>query len=340
VLRAGRYAWAALGIVVLTVLAWMALSYVGFVVVPLVLALFPAAALLPAVEWLVRRRVPRAVAALLVVLGVLAVLVGVIAGLVPLVADQVPAVADAVSRAAGQLEQTLRRLPFDVGVSSLRELATRVAGGGGGMLGGTVSVTAGVVEFLAGTLLLLVALFFYLQDGPRMARSALGLLQERTRELVREIGCRAWVTLGGYFRGLLLVAAVDAVFIGAGLLLLGVPLVLPLAALVFLGALFPVVGAVLATLLAALVALADGGFGLALAVLALAVAVEQLEGNVIYPLLMSRAVRLPPFLVLVAVAIGATALGVLGAFLAVPVAACLARTGAYLRERRAAAAAG
>ena len=92
----------------------------------------------------------------------------------------------------------------------------------------------------------------------------------------------------------------------------------------FLGALFPVVGAVLATLLAALVALADGGFGLALAVLALAVAVEQLEGNVIYPLLMSRAVRLPPFLVLVAV----------------PVAACLARTGAYLRERRAAAAAG
>ena len=341
VLRAGRYAWAALGVVVLTVLAGMALSYVGFVVVPLVLALFPAAALLPAVEWLVRRRVPRAVAALLVVLGVLAVLVGVIAGLVPLVADQVPAVADAVSRAAGQLEQTLRRLPFDVGVSSLRELATRVAGGGaGGMLGGTLSVTAGVVEFLAGTLLLLVALFCYLQDGPRMARSALGLLQERTRELVREIGCRAWVTLGGYFRGLLLVAAVDAVFIGAGLLLLGVPLALPLAALVFLGALFPVVGAVLATLLAALVALADGGFGLALAVLALAVAVEQLEGNVIYPLLMSRAVRPPPFLVLVAVAIGATALGVLGAFLAVPVAACLARTGAYLRERRAAAAAG
>ena len=139
---------------------------------------------------------------------------------------------------------------------------------------------------------------------------------------------------------MLLVAAVDAVFIGAGLLLLGVPLALPLAALVFLGALFPVVGAVLATLLAALVALADGGFGLALAVLALAVAVEQLEGNVIYPLLMSRAVRLPPFLVLVAVAIGATALGVLGAFLVVPVAACLARTGAYLRERRAAAAAG
>ncbi len=139
VLRAGRYAWAALGVVVLTVLAWMALSYVGFVVVPLVLALFPAAALLPAVEWLVRRRVPRAVAALLVVLGVLAVLVGVIAGLVPLVADQVPAVADAVSRAAGQLEQTLRRLPFDVGVSSLRELATRVAGGGGGgMLCGTL----------------------------------------------------------------------------------------------------------------------------------------------------------------------------------------------------------
>jgi predicted PurR-regulated permease PerM len=224
VLRAGRYAWAALGIVVLTVLAWMALSYVGFVVVPLVLALFPAAALLPAVEWLVRRRVPRAVAALLVVLGVLAVLVGVIAGLVPLVADQVPAVADAVSRAAGQLEQTLRRLPFDVGVSSLRELATRVAGGGGGgMLGGTLSVTAGVVEFLAGTLLLLVALFCYLQDGPRMARSALGLLQERTRELVREIGCRAWVTLGGYFRGLLLVAAVDAVSSGPACCCSGCP---------------------------------------------------------------------------------------------------------------------
>ena len=126
VLRAGRYAWAALGIVVLAVLAWMTLSYLRFVVVPLVLALFPAAALLPAVERLVRLRVPRAVAALLLVVAVvLAVLVGVIAGLIPRVVDQVPAVADAVVQATGQLEQTLRRLPFDVEVSSLRELVVR-----------------------------------------------------------------------------------------------------------------------------------------------------------------------------------------------------------------------
>ena len=224
--------------------------------VPLVLALFPAAALLPAVERLVRLRVPRAVAALLLVVAVvLAVLVGVIAGLIPRVVDQVPAVADAVVQATGQLEQTLRRLPFDVEVSSLRELVVRVAGGGAdGIVGSTLLVTTRVAEFLAGTLLLLVALFFYLQDGPRMAHSALGLLPEHTRELAREIGCRLWATVGSYFRGLLLVAAVDAVFIGAGLLLLGVPLALPLAALVFLGALFPIIGAVLATLLAALVA--------------------------------------------------------------------------------------
>ena len=275
--------------------------------VPLVLALFPAAALLPAVERLVRLRVPRAVAALLVVAVVLAVLVGVIAGLIPRVVDQVPAVADAVVQATGQLEQTLRRLPFDVEVSSLRELVVRVAGGGaGGIVGSTLLVTTRVAEFLAGTLLLLVALFFYLQDGPRMAHSALGLLPEHTRELAREIGCRLWAQW----------AATSAACCWSR----------------------P------STRCSSGLACCCWEYRSRSRWRHWCSWARCSRSSVrSWPPCWPRwwhAVRLPPFLVLVSVAVGATALGVLGAFLAVPVAACLARTGAYLRERRAAAAAG
>jgi putative heme transporter len=137
------------------------------------------------------------------------------------------------------------------------------------------------------------------------------------------VGDRVWYTLGAYFRGQLIVAAVDAFFIGLGLFLLGVPLALPLALLVFFGGLFPVVGAFTAGALAVLVALADQGLIVALLVLALNVAVQQAEGNLLEPLIVGRATKLHPLAVLVALTAGAVTFGILGAFLAVPVVASL-----------------
>ncbi|MEX0657943.1 MAG: AI-2E family transporter, partial [Egibacteraceae bacterium] len=129
-----------------------------------------------------------------------------------------------------------------------------------------------------------------------------------------------WTTLGRYFRGQLLVAAVDAVLIGLGLLLLGIPLAVPLAVLIFFGGLFPIVGAVTSGVVAVLVALADAGLATALIVLGLIVAVQQLESNVLEPVVLGKTLALHPLMVLLAITAGAVTLGVLGAFLAVPVA--------------------
>jgi predicted PurR-regulated permease PerM len=127
---------------------------------------------------------------------------------------------------------------------------------------------------------------------------------------------------------------VDAVFIGLGIWLLGVPLVIPLAVLVFLGGLFPIVGAFLSGLLAVLVALADGGLGTGLATLAVVIVVQQLEGNVLEPIILSRVIQLHPLMILVSIGTGAILLGVLGAFLAVPIAASIARVVEHAREQQ------
>lgn len=334
-LQAGRIAWALLGIAGVAVLVGYVAFQLALVVVPLVLALFPAAALAPAVSWLVRHRVPRVLAALLVVVGLLAAIAGVLTAVVPSFLAQLPALGEAIRQAAQQLQPLLDRLPGQQNLS-LQQLAQRAATtlGGGSALSTAIGATRSVVEFLAGMLLLVIALFFYLFDGARRFRAAAGLLPEPRRRLVLELGEQLWLTLGGFFRGQFVVAVIDAVLIGIGLVLLDVPLVLPLAVLVFLGGFFPIVGATVSGLIAVLVALVHGGLGTALAVLAVVVGVQQLEGNIIEPLVMRRMVRVSAFVILVAIAAGAAVLGVLGAFLAVPVAAVVKRTVTFLREQR------
>lgn len=134
-----------------------------------------------------------------------------------------------------------------------------------------------------------------------------------------------------YFRALLVVALFDAVFIGAGLALLSVPLAFPLAVLVYLGAFLPYLGAVVSGMLAVLVAAAERGIFTAVLVLVVVLVVQQVEGNVLQPLVMGKIVRVPAFVVLVVIAVGSTLLGVLGAFLAVPAAACTDHVLRHLR---------
>ncbi|MGH3916489.1 MAG: AI-2E family transporter [Pseudonocardiaceae bacterium] len=334
-LRAGRLAWAAVGIIAVAVLLWIAMSRLAVVVVPLLLALFPAAALAPLVGWLTRHRVPRALAALLALLCLFAVIGGLFAAVVPAFIAQLPALGDSLTRSFQQLQPLLERIPGVPPGTTLQGLAQRAMTGlgGGQALGATLGYTRSAVEFLGALLLLLVALFFYLYDGARMASAGIGLLPRPNRKQAGELSGQLWSTLGNFIRAQSAVAVVDAVLIGAGLALLGVPLALPLAVLVFLGGFFPYIGAAVSGLLAVLVALADSGMWTAVGVLALVLVVQQLEGNLIAPLITGRMLRLRAFTVIVAVAVGATLLGVLGAFLAVPAAACLQRAWSFLRER-------
>ena len=335
--EAGRRAWALIGIVLVVVLVLAVLSRVSVVVIAFGLALFPAAVLSPASQWLQRRKVPGALAALLLMAGVLGGFALLVRLLAPRFAAEAPALVESLQEAFRDLQDLLSDggLPFDVPeLGDLGQSAVNGAGGAGGALGQGLGIVMSAVHTVTGTLILLVSLFFLLKDGPAIWRGVADLVPQRARRDVDQVGAQVWWTLGSYFRGQLLVALFDAVFIGIGLLLLGVPLALPLALLVFLGGLFPIVGAFISGLLAVLVALADQGLGTALLVLGLIVLVQQVESNVLEPFILSKVIALHPLAVLLAVSGGALAFGVLGAFLAVPLWACVARVVDHLRGRR------
>ena len=147
-------------------------------------------------------------------------------------------------------------------------------------------------------------------------------------------GARSWAALSAYVQGVFLVATIDAVLIGAALLILGVPVAVPLIVLTFIAAFFPVVGAFTAGAAAVLVALVANGLPTALAILAVIVAVQQLEGNVFYPVVVGRKLQLHPVGILLALTVGGVLAGVVGAFLAVPFAAVTGAVLGYTRERR------
>jgi predicted PurR-regulated permease PerM len=183
-------------------------------------------------------------------------------------------------------------------------------------------------------ILIVVLTFFFVKDGGRLWEWILELFHEDRQPVLREVGERAWTALSAYVQGVFLVATIDAVLIGAALLILGVPVAVPLIVLTFVAAFFPVVGAFVAGAAAVLVALVANGLGAALIILAVIVAVQQLEGNVFYPVVVGRKLQLHPVGILLALTAGGVLAGVVGAFLAVPIAAVTGAVLHYTRERR------
>jgi putative heme transporter len=341
VVRGGRVAWALVGLLVLLVVASLVVREISLVVVAFVLALFPAALLFPAAEHLRRRRVPGAVAALLVLLGFFGSLVLAVRLLAPRVSDQIPDLVDQASEGLASIEEWLSDgpLPVDVDLEGLQDTARGALQdfADDGAFEQGIGAAVMVVDFLTAVVLMIVIVFFVLKDGGRLWRGVADLLPARHRATVDEAAGRIWWTLGAYFRGQLLVALVDAVFIGLGLWLLGVPLALPLAVLVFFGGLFPIVGAFVTGLLAVLVALASEGLTTALLVLGLVVLVQQAESNLLEPIILSKVIALHPLVIILSITAGVLSFGILGAFLAVPIAASVARVVDMARGRTPAA---
>lgn len=328
--RFGRLAWATVGVLVLTVIAGVVLRELALVVVPLLLALFPASLLVPPARWLERWRIPRTLAAFLTLLGGLLLFLGIAAGTVTLVVAQLPDILDSAGEGVDRLEGLVGRVVpgFEIpATDQVRQMIldrlehSEEGGEPEEVARQALGMALGAVEVVAGMLLTLVILFFYLKSGRALAAGLAGFVAPGSRERIMTLADEAWETLSAYFRGQLLVALVDAVLIGIGLLVLGVPLALPLAVLVFFGGLFPIIGALVTGGLAVLVAFADGGLWIALAVLGVVLVVQQLESNVLEPLILSRVLDLTPLTIIVSIAVGAIVLGVLGAFLAVPTAA-------------------
>lgn len=306
------------------------------VTLPIIVALILSTLCVPLARRLERHRVHRAVAASIVVIGGLGVVSGVIAALTPPFVREVqklgPTVNQAIDTLLAFLEDNFgwdRAEVMDTinaGLDTLSEqsgqLATQVWSG-----------AAIAVQTLTALVLAIVLLFFFVKDGRQIVDWIIARTPEIHEETVRAIGRRSWIALSGFVRGTALIALVDAIGIGVGLAILGVPLVLPIAVLVFLGGFIPVIGAFVTGLLAVLVALATGGFQQALIVLAIVIGVQQLESNILQPIIMRRAVALHPVVILAALTAGATLIGVVGAFLAVPIAAVMAAAGNELRLR-------
>ena len=185
---------------------------------------------------------------------------------------------------------------------------------------------------MTGLIITLLLLFFFLKDGPGMWRWVVDTFGGRQRTRMDELAHRCYTALSGYVRGLVLVGVADATLIGTGLLILGVPLVAPLMLLTFLAAFIPLIGAFSAGLAAVLIALVSGGVVKALIVLGLVIAVQQVEGHLLYPIIMGRTVKVHPIAVILALATGGILAGIIGIFISVPIVTVAATALAYLRE--------
>ncbi|HIY65111.1 MAG TPA: AI-2E family transporter, partial [Candidatus Agrococcus pullicola] len=309
--------------------AVFAMTQLTLVIIPVLLALIFASAFEPVMRWMRDKGVPSLLATIMALLAIVAVLTGVGWLITWQVRDQWQTLYDQASEGITQLIAWAQELPF---IDDLEEQFTEVqdtvvefltsAQFGSGALAG-VSAAA---SFFTGLVLMIVVLFFFLKDGPQIWEFLLRPFQGERYERAKRAGRKTVQTLGSYVRGTATVAAVDALGILLGLLILGwvgypIPLAIPLALLVFVLAFIPLVGATLAGILAALVALVSQGFWVALVVVGIVILVNQLEGNFLQPVVMGRTLKLHALVVLVVLTIGTVLAGIIGAVLAVPIAA-------------------
>jgi predicted PurR-regulated permease PerM len=321
--RAGIRSAQVLLILAVAVASVYALMQIKLLVIPVLIALILAAAIGPFVNMLRRRGIPGGLATGIAFVGLLLLLAGVSTLIYFSVRNQWGELAQQASSGLDELEQFLLTgpVPFeqeqlDQAREGLVQFATSSQVRSGAITGLSV-----VTEFITGATLMVVILFFFLKDGAKIWNFFLRPFTGQREAKLRRVGSRTLEVLGGYVRGTAIVALVDTVAIGAALLILQVPLAFPLAIIVFVTAFIPLVGATVAGILAALVALVANGPVVALIVVAVVVAVNQLEGDLLQPVVMGKSLQLHALVILMALTAGTILAGIVGAVLAVPLAA-------------------
>jgi predicted PurR-regulated permease PerM len=320
---AASFAWRLLLVVVAAYVVVFLLLRVRLVVIPLVLAAAIAALLYRQVDWLHRHRLPRSLASLLVTLGWTLGALGALVLVGMGVSDEVDELTSSVSEGLDRLREYLASLGIDaLRLSQLQDSAAEaLRENRQSLTTGVVTGATLLVEVIAGFFLFVVMLFFLLRDGRGIWAWVLDRLPDDKRKSTDAGGRAALTSLAGYLRGTAIIASFDAVVIGIALALLGVPLVVPLALLVFVGAFIPVIGSTLAGAVAVLVALVSEGPVTAGLTLVAVVGIQQVEGDVLAPIVFGRTLSLHPLVVLIALTSGAVVGGVLGAAAIVPLVA-------------------
>ncbi|MGW4120389.1 AI-2E family transporter [Nocardia sp. NPDC004711] len=297
------------------------------VTIPISIALLGAALMAPLVNWMQRFGVPRAIGVFVALVGALGLLAGIMTFVVEQFVSGVPQLTDEFKTSVHQVQDWLINGPLHLSNDQIRNagdtIVKTVESNKDALTSGALTTATVIGEFFTGTFLTLFILIFFLYGGDQIWEFVTRIVPTRHRAKVRQAGRLGFGTLTGFVRATVMVAAVDAIGIGAGLAILNVPLALPLASLVFIGAFIPIVGSFIAGSVAVFIALMTKGLVTALIVLGITVAVMQLEGHVLQPLLMGRAVRIHPLAVVLAIAAGVVLAGLAGGLLAVPFVAVL-----------------
>jgi putative heme transporter len=330
---AAAWAWRVILVVVLLWgITWLA-RYLSEVVIPVAVAILLTALMLPVANRLRKWGWPRGAATAVTVIGAVASIVGVLIVIGGQIARQGSELSANVVAGFSQLSdwlnngpltQWLRNGPLHIDAAWLDSSTwvTRItdflAESGSTIATYAAEFGAQIGHFFAGLALALFALFYFLYDGRGIFSFLLNFIPRTARDRVDQAAIRGWGALSSYVRATILVALVDSIGVLIVALILGVPVAPALAALVFIGAFVPIVGALVSGSVAVLVALFALGWVQALIMLGGVILVMQIEGHVLQPFLLGRAVKLHPLAVLIAIAIGIIVAGIVGALMAVP----------------------
>lgn len=324
---ASDYGWRVLVLGAVVLYGIKLLSHLSTEVIPFIVALLVTALLRPLLSFLRRRGLPRGVATVVAVLFAILVLGGVLSLVVIRAIDQAPQLGDQINRLIPDVKRWLVTGPLHVSQSSVnnfsKTLTDEVSKNSSALASTVVSTGKTVLDLLTGLVLAIFITIFLLYDGEGVWEFVVKAVPKPGRHRADSAGRAAWQTLGHYVRGTLVVAAFHGLAIAVALLVLGVPLVLPLAVLVAIGSFVPLVGAVVTGIVAAGVATIEQGVGAGIVIVIVLIVDNQVEAHLLQPFVVGRYVHIHPLATVLALAAGALLFGIFGAIVAVPAVACV-----------------
>ncbi|HJR89115.1 MAG TPA: AI-2E family transporter [Aeromicrobium sp.] len=324
---AAAWSWRLLLIAGASALGIWLLRYFSEVTIPIAVAVLLTALSAGAVNWLSRHRVPRLVATFIVVIAIFAVLLGLLTLVGQQLASQLDELKASVVEGISQMQDWARTGPLGLSDAQLQtwidQAKAAISSSDTSLVERVTEVGLQIGHLVAGFFITLFATFFFLYEGDRIWSWIVVLFPHASRDRVNSSGHTAWGSLTAFVRATVVVALADALGVMVAAWILGVPLTFAIGVLVFLGAFIPIIGALIAGSVAVLVALVAQGWWVALFMLIAVVIVQQTESHVLQPFLMGKLVRLHPLAIIIAIAAGVVVAGIVGALIAVPLAACL-----------------
>jgi putative heme transporter len=336
--RAVAIGWRVAFLIAVGFVIFLLLTRLRLIVLPVIIALVATAVLAPVVNWLEGRGVHRLLGTWMVFLGLMGVGAGFLYYLVPRLIEEFEGLDDTILEAGDEIREWLVEGPLGVTEQQIDDTFAQIEAqfedNQDTVTEGVIAGAATALEIVVGALVAVVLTFFFVKDGPRIVGWILDQTPERFRTDAREVGERSWGSLGAYFRGVTIDGAIEGTLMAIALIVLGVPLVIPLATLTFLGGYIPFIGATLAGAITALVTLATRGPGAAIVVVLVTIAIQNLENQLLQPLVMGKVTKLHPVVVLIAVTAGGILGGIAGLFVAVPITVVAVRVATYFIHDR------